>query len=450
MPCYGWRFVYANGMIGENNQLIHTGVDSHSLDLRSQFMGSPDCFHQALQMQHICKDSRTSSELFLFVHASVLSTLFEKAGFPIHFVFAIAGVTNSRKTSLTLALAKIFNRKRLNADAEFATATMNGIEKALGQYHDGVVIVDDLKPSNDRYQQKTLENKLDLLLRFYGNRVAKKRMLDFCNSDKKWFPISGCCVITMEAVNAVLSSLSRMFISEIGIDTIDNKKLAFFQENYWILPTHIFDFLRWVTPKFEQIVDIIRKIFPQFRSKHEFAFPRFNEMYATFMTTAHILCSYATEKKFWLENDCSLFSMRIESLLCNEFAVMADRLKQSDKAIIALNALQEALMHKRLKPTQLNEQSGSLRNDCYEDDNFIFIRTRALLILVNNYCREGFNAVDISNENELICLLERLKALDIKYTPSGRKEAARKLPRPKGNTLRYLFIRKKIIFAYDA
>ena len=125
-------------------------------------------------------------------------------------------MTNSRKTSLVLALAKIFGRNNLVADAEFATATNCGIEKVLGTYHDAPVIVDDFKPGATPMQQKALDGKLDELLRFYGNRVTKKRMTDFMPAgSKKYFPISGGCIITMEIVNGVQSSLSRMFLVEL-------------------------------------------------------------------------------------------------------------------------------------------------------------------------------------------------------------------------------------------
>ena len=47
----------------------------------------------------------------------------------------------------------------------------------------------------------------------------------------------------------------------------------------------------------------------------------------------------------------------------------------------------------------------------------------------------------IVNQNELISLLEKLGILDIRET-DGKRERSRKLPNPKGNTRRYLYIKK--------
>lgn len=157
-----WRFVYADGVIGEEGVDIHT-LPRYKLSLKPEKIGIAETFQLATRMIHVTKNL-TALELFLFTHMTILSTLFEKAGFPLKFVFGIVGVTNSRKTSLVLALSQIFDREKLVADAEFATATRCGIEKTLSTYKDGVVFIDDFKPGINVGQQNELNRKLDELV----------------------------------------------------------------------------------------------------------------------------------------------------------------------------------------------------------------------------------------------------------------------------------------------
>lgn len=174
VPNIGWRFIFGDGIVGEKNKLVRTNSAYASMLVKRECVGSKQVFDMAMTMQRICDSGMCSTALFLYTHASMLATIFTEASHPLQFVFAISGVTNSRKTSLALEMAKVFSREKMITDAEFATATACGIEKVLGKYKDGVVIVDDFKPGVTVSQQKIMNEKLDAVVRFYGNRVSKK------------------------------------------------------------------------------------------------------------------------------------------------------------------------------------------------------------------------------------------------------------------------------------
>lgn len=377
-------------------------------------VGSLETFHLAQNMQYICRNEAASTELFLFVHASTLTTLFEKAGYPLNFIFGIAGVTNSRKTSLVLAMAKLFDREKLIADAEFATATGCGIEKALGLYHDAPVLIDDFKPGANRMQQKEMDRKLDELARYYGNRVPKQRMTDFMTEgDKKYFPIGGGCVLTMEIVTGVLSSISRMFITELGYGDVMNERLQFYQDKRWILPTYFYDFISWVTGKFDYIVSYIQEKYPIFRRTYKFEVGRYSEMYATFITTACLITDFAKERRFWGENEAKEYLERIEKILLSELKVMEHRIRRRDKGTLVIDAITEALNNHQIVPVTLNSESCARKEPFYEDAEFYYFRAKDLRMLVNAYCQTYQERNEIINEEELIGVLEKQQVLDI-------------------------------------
>lgn len=94
----GWKFVYAGGVIGTDETLIHTISQKYILDVDRNKLGSVENFKGAMSAMYICKKKVVSAGLLLFTHASLLQTLFEEAQFPINFVYGVSGVTNSRKT----------------------------------------------------------------------------------------------------------------------------------------------------------------------------------------------------------------------------------------------------------------------------------------------------------------------------------------------------------------
>ena len=429
-------------MVGEESTHVHTQQHAYKLNIKKEHLGVKQTFLDAIAMMEICGNLATSTELMLFTHAGVMTTLFELAGYPINFVMGVIGVTNSRKTSMALAITKIFDRERMVVDAEF-TATACGIEKTLGTYKDGVVIIDDFKPGVNRAQQYMLDQKLDQLVRYYGNRIAKKRMNDYQpDAEKKYFPINGVCVMTMEVVTGVTSSLSRMFLTEIGIDDVNNKKLSFYQQNAWILPTHIYDFLGWVTQHFEEAVVYISNAFPQFRDSKTFEMPRYCEMYATIMTTTMITTRYASERRFWGKQESDNFIKLVEQIVTNELYSMALRIKSHDKGRVMIMALNDALISGKLSPVVLTSETAPKRFECYQNEEILFIQTRRLSQVVNQYCKEFGQSCEIINEDEAISLLQRLQVLEV-AEQNGKRISSRKLPVQRGNALRYLYINKE-------
>lgn len=442
IPGTGRRYVLANGVIGNANGIIRTTGEDGTLDVMMSEVGKIETFRKALAMREICPKDAASSELFLYVHASVISTVFEEAGFPITFPFGIVGVTNSRKTSLATTMAQIFNREKLKAHAEFATSTSCGMETVLSRYCDAPVIIDDFKPGINQTQSRNMAKKLDEVVRLCGNRVAKVRMLEFMpDKDKKYFPITSQCVMTMELVTGVTSTISRMFLTNIEIDSVDNSRLLFYQENRWILPTHLYDFISWITLFFDNAITYIRNNFPEYRRKYEFAFDRYADMFATFLVCADIFSRYAIYRKFWTEDEKFEFLKHTEITIHGELCKMSEMARKRDKADVVRRALQDALIKGRIPWTFLDEESAAKKLDCYEDPNKFYIRTDSIRNIINNFCVVNREDIVIGSVDETIDLLEKLGLLEVHET-NTRKERARKLPIQKANSLRYLVIPK--------
>lgn len=436
-----WRYVYSEGVVGYENMDVHT-LPKYKLKLEFAKTGTRETFQFALQMITVTRNA-TALELFLFTHMCCMSTLFDRAGFPIKFVLGVVGVTNSRKTSLVQALCQIFDRENFSADAEFATATRCGIEKTLSTYKDGVVIIDDFKPGINNGQQNELNRKLDELVRMSGDRVPKKRMTDFlADGDNKFFPISGGCVLTMELVTGVTSSITRMFLTELGSEDVQNSQLSFFQQERWVLDTHLYDFIMWLTNHFDEVINYLKNRIPQLRSERLYTIGRYDEMRSYFLVTAELFSKYARERNFWGDVQCTSFQSYVKTAIEEEIFSMQAYIRKVDKGIWILRALDEMLKRGQFQAKELNEDTCVLRCEIYNSQDIFYVKASSLFVAVKSYLLRTYSGIDLVSADEMISALERLEAIDIAVKADGRRERSRKLPIQRGNTIRYLYIRK--------
>ena len=450
IPGKGWKYVFRDGAVGENSNDVHSAGKICNLLWRRDKVGTYDVFQRVMAAADICGNKRTSAGLLLFMHLGLLTTLFHLAGHDIDFSYMIVGPTNCRKTSLVTAIAKVFDRENLKSDAEFATATSAGIEQTLGLYKDATVIIDDYKAGANLTQQREMNRKLDEVIRFYGDRIQKKRMLAFTHDKKKlFFPIGGNCVITGEfAPEAIESSMTRIFLSEVTKDDVDNNKLRIFQDERWLIPTHAYDFLQWVTHNFQTCVAYIRESFPIYRETHNYVVGRYGGMYADFMIAADFICMYAKDKGFWDDTACAQFTYKVKKVIEVEFGIMEDRFRQRDKGTQILIVLKYVVENKIVRPVYLDEISCSRSEEFYEDQTRYFIQTKFLRRILDNYNRERSDSLTIINNEELIVLLDRKDALEV-IEHDGKRVRSRKLPIQKGNWKRYLYIKKEIFSCID-
>ena len=445
IPNLGWRYVYRDGIVGGSDKTIHTVGEKYTMNIKFSEVGKKETFNAAIQMSELCMHKSVSTTLLLYVHASLMATLFELAGYPLCFVYIIQGVTNSRKTSLVTAVGKLFDRDKLVVDAEFATATSCGIEKTASLYKDAPVLIDDFKPGATSGQQREMERKLDELIRLYGNRVAKKRMNDFQpKGNEKFFPVGGGCILTAEILTGVSSTLTRAFVTEVDRDDVQNGLLEFYQDQRWVLPTHAYDFLLWVTEKFEYVIRHIRRRFPILRKQNQFVYQRFGEMFATLCIVSELIAQYSATRGFWTEENRNCFLRDVQQGVFEILHLNQERMFERDKGRMVLEALKEAVESGQIVPVELNERTCAQKKDIYEDQWHYYIRFQNLKWLSDKYIQSINRTSGIFSSDELFMLLENMGVLEIEER-NEKRSRSRKLPMQKGNNLRYIWLNKETI-----
>lgn len=233
--------------------------------------------------------------LVLLAHLAPLFELFDAAGHVPRFVLFLNGTTGSLKTSVCLALFRLFSEQADSPEANFHD-TQTGLELKLANAHSRVVLVDDFQPPVSASSGKAKLERLEMVIRFAGDRIGKARG----NSDlelRDQRPLSCCCVVTGEDTGGSQSSLLRCLVLAIQKGDIDGKKLKRYQDNPLLLQTHFYYFLDWCGANGDRIIALIRDGFESERELFSSIIkePRLIDTGVTLHLVARVLIEYGTE-----------------------------------------------------------------------------------------------------------------------------------------------------------
>lgn len=171
-------------------------------------------------------------------------------------------------------------------------------------------------------------------------------------------------------------------------------------------------------------------------------------MFSTFMITADLVGMYALERGFWNREDQRGFLQDVQTGLEIELDIMEERFRQRDKATQVLRVFKEALESNQITPVQLNRDSCGRGEELYEGDKWYYVTTRYLRNVVKQYGSAYSDTQRVINNEDLIAVLDRKDALDV-IEKDGKRIRSRKLPIQRGNTKRYLYLKKESLEHLD-
>ena len=440
----GWKtfadgqlgYVVDKGIIGTDIQNIWADTDLHfQTDVKRNILDSIKGF---MGMQGICKKKEISCYLMTVVNKSVISTLFEKAGFPDKNITVLLGTTNTLKTSTALVFSKIFNAQETFSPELTFSSTQAGIETYVSKYADALLFVDDFMPASDRGKQSELNGKLELLCRLYGDRTSKKRMTVFSGRDVE-YPVRGSCMITAEHLTGVESSKTRMTCLNFERGDVNKEILAFYQNNSLILPTYLGHFITFITQRVPQTISYIREKVPEYRKQMNFKIARYNETAAQLMVMVDVMFDYwgksgflsnaGEQKKVWQNDLLSIISKNDRQM------------ERVDVVHLILQALVEEMQSNSLKVKPVDQITPSDATKIYFDDTFIYIPQNELYLLTKAFCKR-YEIPFYLQPKMIAGKLKEQDVLSCLENAKGHMESARKLKQGRGITQRFLYLKK--------
>ena len=196
--------------------------------------------------------------------------------------------------------------------------------------------------------------------------------------------------MTGEFIDGIQSSMTRMITLNIDKNQVNNDILSYYQNNYKILPTHIYDFLDYIRCNYNNTVKYIKQRIPEIRKQAStyFHIPRYAKTFAQFVCVAEIFLSYALYHRFISDLEytsyCKEFTDSIHRvILKNDFNVIV-----KNPATMFLMALQSSIDNGKIMCRPLSDAKQNMADCIYISDDFMYIKPDTALILAKMYWRD--------------------------------------------------------------
>lgn len=283
-----WVFAHDGAILSDPDVVFRTGRTI----ARKPKMTAKEAFQAAMGFLEVSDKDTMIIPLFLVAHLSPLFNLFSAAGHIPRFVTFLSGRTGSMKTSLSLALFRLFQEQLSSPEASFKD-TETALEIKLGEGNGKVILLDDYRPPVTAQDGKANLAKLESVVRAAGDRIGKSRSNAELGKAREFLP-SSCVVVTGEDLGGSQSTQLRMLILNISKGDVKGEILKRYQDDPLLISTHMFYFLEWAGNYAEHIIALISEMVQAYRVDVANAFKeaRAADNAIILATTARLLHSY--------------------------------------------------------------------------------------------------------------------------------------------------------------
>lgn len=329
-----WVYVHDGAVPPDPSVVFNTGriiPDDRSVS-------DVQAFANAMSFLDICNKDELIIPLFLLAHLGPLFQLFHEAGRTPRFVTVLAGRSGSLKTSLSLVLYRLFQDQGQSPSASFRD-TETALEIKLGEFNSSVGIFDDFAPpAADPLRNKSAREKLETIIRYVGDHVAKSRSNTKLGKAKEFVP-SGCALVTAEDLSGSQSSLLRCLVLSISKGDIDGATLRRFQNCPNLISTHMARFLNCIGIHGDEIIGAIRDSYPNHLFEDKVTELRLVDTAAILMVTAQVLAAYASLCGAMNEEQIRAFLERCYNAICSAIIASEAMTKEANPCTMYLSSL---------------------------------------------------------------------------------------------------------------
>ena len=245
-----------------------------------------------MKMLQVFRDKTLAGPLLAYSVYGLLHHVFTSAGILPQTIMFLCGSTGCRKTSLAKILFRFFDDEIQSAPHSFQSS-LGSLDDLVNQGRDGTLLLDDFCPNNGNSDAKEMFEKLERIVRLYGDGSSRKVL----NSNHEAYVVAeaqGGAVITGEVQGQGKSSLLRMLTIEMDYYALDLEKMSEFQEDKQLWPTFIAAFINEAEENYDQIQ---KCLVTTYREQRKMAQPLFKDgrvcdHYAVLMGCTRILLQF--------------------------------------------------------------------------------------------------------------------------------------------------------------
>ena len=198
-------------------------------------------------------DQSVTFPLLTYAYLAPLQSILEPP-----FALWVRAQTGSFKSTIVALLMCHFGEFEFNTPTATWDATARGIERMLFDLKDIPLWIDDFAPKSSPKDAKDLNNKAEIVLRSFGNRQARIRMLRSTKSADS-LPPRSLLISTAELYPTGKSVLARFLPIDYSKNAIDHDQLDMAQaeqDRYRFAMAH---YVQWIAPQYDTIAKRIRR-----------------------------------------------------------------------------------------------------------------------------------------------------------------------------------------------
>lgn len=342
-------------------------------------------FAEYLRMIDITS-SHAGAIIILYTAMSLMNTLFRKGNFTPKFLLFAHGHRGSYKTSLSLALSQISKSDRPQYTLK---ATKAGLESAFKIHRSAVMLIDDLAPTQDIHDLKSMKSNLEVVVRAFGDGTGHKRAtVDY--------EAEGGAIITGEIVaGACESSLARCLFIKIEKEKVDVNLLSYLQNSKNMVKQFALSLISNISYLIndcnDDVIGFIEKRGKEIRYSHRGKYynERFGEYQAQLQVTLEILMMIA--RKFCLlsaDEVNSLYNRYISAI--NEVITHNNkRLKEQSPITLLCSSLHLAMADNTVPTIKYGNVVSNADKVILKDENYIYITQKLCCDIANQYLRDN-------------------------------------------------------------
>ncbi len=327
------------------------------------------------------------------------------------------------------------------------------MELDANRYSDAVYLLDDLHPASTYAEQKILSGKLDAIVRIYADRVPPHRMGRDYNMSKENKP-TGLCMITGELIDGVESCLARCLVVNNDANSSCRKDLlTYYQNNGIFISTYFYNFIKWLAPRFNSLIGVIKNLYPEVRSQYNVknVHARYADVYAAYQVTAMIMSKYSIEVGAMTNEHANNFRNKVEKAVIETIIANSDLIIDVDPALIIIYAINNMLQSGEIKlPMYKKGEKPPTGILMFQDESALYFSPSEIEKYLHQYYRQRQSYLPINTTSSLLLELDR-KGLIVteQEKQNGRTVTKRtiKVTFADGSRVRYMKIIKSVFFA---
>lgn len=436
-----WLYVDAEKALGEPELLIHANGNlriNNSLQVAN-------LWEEYQKMRKVLRGKGQMDALLLYVQISFLFTLYQEAGKTTKHCMFLVGERATRKTALALCFSQLENKE---TPVFNFLATESGIQSHFNNYHDSCILVDDLAPSCSSAKRNSVEQKLEMLIRLFGD--AGKRVINpffaKTSADNLDYSVKGGALITGEYFysTGVESSIARTIVLELEKDSVDLKHLTYFQKNPEILETLLYRFLVFISQRWEESKKLIVEMTEYYRLQYQSTFSngRYADYMGQYMAQANLLALFFQYESGLSEGAAKSFCNQIQEDI--SYLLMINERKMLSRAPVNTLLLSIIYMTEIGRVVSWGQSIPQEEAWLIENDSAYYVRQKDLPDILRMYCSKTGEPYTKMTSQELGKLLNQAEICTV-YHEGGEVRLAKKYTKDYGTARLMELSKEKII-----